>query len=220
MFRRRQPLPFLRWAHGLVWPRTGWRRFGVYHLKRLTRLAGTPHNIAAGFACGAAISFTPLIGFHILLGCLLALLVRGNLIAVVAGTLVGNPWTFPFIWVATYELGQFLIGGRMGAGAELAPLSFADLVNYAGEVGHLVITVGPIAAARRLASIVDVVIWPMLVGSIPLGLVAGLLTYFPLVRMVTAYQEARRRRRERGRGLRRATLEATRAATDADAGAA
>lgn len=202
-----------------MWPRTGWRRFGVYHLKRLTRLAGTPHNIAAGVACGAAISFTPLVGFHILLGCLLALLVRGNLIAVAVGTLVGNPWTFPFMWVASYELGQFLIGGRMGAGAELAPLSFADLVNYAGEVGQLAITAGPIAAARRLASIVDVVIWPMLVGSIPLGLVAGVLTYFPLVRMVTAYQEARRRRREGGRrpGRRQATLKATGAPTDAGA---
>jgi uncharacterized protein (DUF2062 family) len=141
---------------------------------------------------------------------------------VAVGTLVGNPWTFPFMWVASYELGQFLIGGRMGAGAELAPLSFADLVNYAGEVGQLAITAGPVAAARRLASIVDVVIWPMLVGSIPLGLVAGLLTYFPLVRMVTAYQEARRRRRERGRGpgRRQATLKATGAAPDADAGAA
>ena len=36
--------------------------------------------------------------FHILLAMLLALLIRGNLIASGIGTVVGNPWTFPLIW--------------------------------------------------------------------------------------------------------------------------
>ena len=42
----------------------------------------------------------------------------------------------------------------------------------------------------------------MAVGSLPLGLVAGLATYFLLVRIVAAYQEARARRRQSRRALR------------------
>jgi uncharacterized protein (DUF2062 family) len=219
VFRRRQPLPFLRWAHGLVWPRTGWRRFGVYHLKRLIRLPGTPHSIAAGVACGTAISFTPLIGFHLLLGVLLTLAFRGNLLAGVAGTLIGNPWTLPFMWLASYEVGKFLLGDPSGAAAP-TPWAFADLAGYGTAVGELVVSAGLVAAVERLFADISVLAWPVLVGSVPVGTVAGLAIYFPLVRVIAAYQEARRRRRERGRGLRRATLEATRAATDADAGAA
>ena len=199
MFRRRKPLPLLRWLQGLLWPRTGWRRFFVYYLKRLTRLSGTPHSIAAGVACGAAISFTPLVGLHILLGALLALIVRGNLLAVVAGTLVGNPWTFPFMWLASYEVGQYLLGGRVG-GSQPIPWSFADVAGYAAEAARQVAAAGPWTTAKRLAAEARWVVWPMLVGSIPLGIVTGLLIYFPLARAIGFYQLARLRRREkRGR---------------------
>jgi hypothetical protein len=40
-------------------------------------------------------------------------------------------------------------------------------------------------------------IWPMTIGSLPLALIAWLATYLPLVRVIAAYQEARRRRRAR-----------------------
>jgi uncharacterized protein (DUF2062 family) len=93
----------------------GWRRLGVYVLMRLTRLSGTAHTIAVGFACGAAISFTPFVGLHIGLSILLAFLFRGHVIAAVAGTVVGNPWTFPFIWLATYTVGQFMLGSGEAA---------------------------------------------------------------------------------------------------------
>jgi uncharacterized protein len=173
VFRRRYPLPFWRRLRGLIWPGIGWRRLALYVSKRLLRLPGTPHTLAAGFACGVAVSFTPFIGFHIILGSLLALLVRGNFLAVVIGTLVGNPWTFPFIWLASYQFGRFLLGVGPAA-PSLEPLSFHRVVHDLG--------------AR---------IWPMTMGGMPLGLTAGLLIYFPLAWLIAAYQEARRRRRQR-----------------------
>jgi uncharacterized protein (DUF2062 family) len=162
----------------------------------LIRLSGTPHNIAAGVACGAAISFTPFLGLHILLGALLALIVRGNFLAVVAGTLVGNPWTFPFIWVASYEVGKFLLGGHAG-GAQ--PVTFVELAGYFGDAARQATAIGPVAAVKHLAADLSVVALPMLVGGVPLGIAAGLLIYAPLVRVIAAYQEARRRRREHRR---------------------
>jgi uncharacterized protein (DUF2062 family) len=222
VFRRRQPLTFLRSLRGFLWPRTGWRRAFVYYLKRLTRLSGTPHNIAAGFACGVMISFTPFVGFHILLGCLLALIVRGNFLAVAVGTLVGNPWTFPFIWLGGYELGKFLLGPDL-AGAQPMPWRIQDLAGYVGAAAVQATTDGSVAMLKRLAGDLSAIAKPVLVGGIPLGIAAGLLTYFPLVRAITVYQEARRRRREQRRGEQRrrrdgagGRLKAAGAPTDAE----
>jgi uncharacterized protein (DUF2062 family) len=215
VFRRRKPLPLLRWLQGLLWPRTGWRRFFVYYLKRLTRLSGTPHNIAAGVACGAAVSFTPFVGLHILLGALLALIVRGTLLAVVVGTLVGNPWTFPFMWVASYEVGQYLLGGHAG-GRQPVPWSFAEVASYVAEAARHAASVGPWVTIKRLAAELRVVAWPMTVGSVPLGLITGLAIYVPLARAIGLYQLARQRRREKRlrRDGRSAGLKAAAAPTD------
>jgi uncharacterized protein (DUF2062 family) len=195
VFRRRQPLPFLSRLRGLVWPHTGWRRAFVYYVRRLARLSGTPHNIAAGFACGVAISFTPLVGFHVLLGCLLALIVRGNFLAMVVGTLVGNPWTLPLMWLGSYEVGKLLLGADFSA-IELRPSVFQDLV---GDLIAAAKEAGPLAVLKGLAADLSVIGRPVLIGSIPLGTAVGLLTYLPLVRVIAAYQEARRRRREQRR---------------------
>lgn len=176
----------------------GWRRAFVYHGRRLTRLPGTAHSIAAGFACGVMISFTPFVGLHILLGCLLALIVRGNFLAVAAGTLVGNPWTFPFMWLASYELGHFLLGADP-AGTAPIPWRLQDLSGYVGVAFAQATADGTLSMLKRLAADFGTIARPVLVGGIPLGVVAGLLTYFPLVRAIAAYQDARRRRREQRR---------------------
>ncbi len=165
----------------------GWRRLGIYLVKRLTRLPGTPHSIAAGFACGTAISFTPFMGLHTVLSVLLSFLLRGNYLAAMVGTLVGNPWTFPFIWVASAKLGHALLGGAPPATVALQGHEFHRLFH---ELGAL--------------------LWPMTVGGVLLGAVAGLAVYFPALRMIDAYQTARRHRRERRRAERRSELGMTR----------
>jgi uncharacterized protein len=172
MFRRRHHVPLRQRLRRWLWPHIGWRRMGMYVVKRITRLSGTPHSIAAGVACGVAISFTPFIGFHLLGAFLLCLLVRGNYIAAAVGTLVGNPWTFPFIWVVTYEVGHALLGARA---AQMQPVQHWDLATFFAKA--------------------EAVFWPMIVGGVPLAVIAGLATYFPLMRMVAVYQQERRNRR-------------------------
>jgi uncharacterized protein len=177
VFRRRHPIPLGRRLRVWLWPEIGWRRQGTYLVKRITRLPGTPHSIAAGFACGTAISFTPFLGLHIVLSVLLAVAVRGNYLAAAIGTVVGNPWTFPLIWLATYHVGHFMLGST--------PVSAAPEPALTGRLHEL----------RTL-------IWPMTAGSVPLGALAGLAVYVPLVRLVVAYQEARRQRRDHRRAER------------------
>lgn len=170
MFKRRHPLPFHKRAGAVIWPRGGWRRSGAYVAHRLRRLPGTPYRIAAGFASGAAVSFTPFIGLHFVLAALLALVVRGNVIAAAIGTAVGNPWTFPFIWLWTYSLGRWILGGESLTALPENP-SFQHIFQNPLEV-----------------------LLPMIVGAFPTAVVAWFVFFWPLQRMVAGYQKARRRR--------------------------
>src|SRR5262245_7456667 len=109
LFRRRDdPGSWDRFKTWL-WPRVSWQRSARYFLKRILRLSGTPDAIAMGAAVGAAVAFTPFIGFHFLITFLIAWPLRGNLIAAALATNVGNPLTFPFIWAATYQLGHIIL---------------------------------------------------------------------------------------------------------------
>jgi uncharacterized protein (DUF2062 family) len=125
-----------------------------------------------GFAIGVAVSFTPLLGFHLLLTVALAWLLRGNVIAGGVGTAVGNPLTFPFIWASSYEVGHLILRG-----------SVAD----APQRLHHLLTRESLWDILPLAK-------PLLVGSAPLGAAAGGLAYILVYNGVAAYQESRRRR--------------------------
>ena len=180
MFRRRIPLPWHLQLRELVWPRRGWQRVATYIKHRLGRLPGTPYRIASGFACGAAVSFTPFIGLHFVLAALGALAFRGNVIASAIGTAVGNPWTFPFIWYWIYSFGRTLLGQENSA-ALPADLSLSYIFERPLEI-----------------------FWPMTVGALPTAMVAWLVSYLIMHRIVAGYQTARRRQRIRRQLRRRA----------------
>ena len=169
MLGRRHPLPIYRRVREFVWPSGGWHRTSLYIAHRVRRLPGTPYRIAAGFACGAAISFTPFIGFHFVGAALLSTLLRGSLLASAIGTVVGNPWTFPFIWTWIYALGQWLLGGEV-----VSELPVVLSLTYIFE--------------RPLD-----VLWPMTVGGVPTSVAAWFAFFWPVRGAVAEYQHARRR---------------------------
>ena len=72
---------------------------------KLFRIKDFPESVAIGLAWGAAVSFTPLLGLHLVICYSGTWLMRGNLIAATVGTVVGNPWTFPFFFYLDYKLG-------------------------------------------------------------------------------------------------------------------
>ncbi len=178
LFRRRTPMNLMERLRIAFWPRNSWGRSLRYFTKRVLRLSGSPHAIALGFAIGAFASFTPFVGFHIMISVFVALMVGGNILAAAFGTIVGNPFTFPFIWWATYEL-----GGRV-------------LNDYRGPIR-------PHAMAHGLLhqsfSHILPIIKPMLVGSLPLGLLVATVSYVIVRVGVKAYQAARRQRLEHRR---------------------
>jgi len=187
MFQRRQKLSIFQRARQFFWPTAGWHRSTRYVFHRVARIPGSAYSLAAGFACGAAISFTPFIGFHFILSALFAYVIRANVIASAIGTVVGNPWTFPFIWIAIYNVGSWILRAH-GVAAHnvdfLVVLSESMQAMHRLDFQYLIKTSGP-------------VLWPMLVGSIPVGIVVWFLFYIPLLPMIKKYQTARHHRRTR-----------------------
>lgn len=160
-----------------IWPRMGWRRYLLYLRHKLGRMQGTSYSIAAGFAAGASMSMTPFMGFHFLLSALLAWLIRGNLLASAIGTAVGNPWTFPLIWMSSYEVGCWILG--------LDP-------RAAALKGH---TVAEVMADPL--QILAPMLTPMVVGSLPMAVAMFILAYWPVATVVERYRQKRRDRRHR-----------------------
>ena len=154
-----------------LWPSAGWRRTLAYWGHRLIRLQGTPHSIALGLAIGAAISMTPFIGLHVVLTLLLCWVFGGQSLAGLIGTLVGNPWTFPVIFLFTYRIGCAILGFDTGINVTIN-LSLDTLIHSPFQ------SIAPMLG-------------PMIVGSIPAAIAVWWATYVPAKYFITV----RRRRR-------------------------
>ncbi len=198
MFKRRTQQPVHHRLGNLIWPRTGWGRALRYLWHRIARLRGTPHSIAAGFASGAAVSFTPFIGLHFVLAALTGLLTRGNFIASMIGTGAGNPWTFPFIWVWIYHLGQKMAGSR-----DIAAQDPNFLGLFTGMPAFLVKALVSFEVDTAFLQTILAIWLPMLLGSVPTFLMVWLATYLVLKPLLAAYQTQRIARRSRRRRKKR-----------------
>ncbi len=183
MFDRREKPKMHRRARDFLWPSLGWKRSTEYLFHRIGRLPGTAHSIAAGFACGAAISFTPFVGLHFVLAGFCAWAMRANIMASIIGTAVGNPWTFPFIWTLIYNLGVW-----MGAGGERPNASELDFPTIFSSCMDALLRFDPV----YLFETAWPVIWPMFLGGLPAFVVVWLGFYFAFRPLIESYQSKRR----------------------------
>ena len=88
-------------------------RFIKLQKYKITKIKDFPESVAIGIAWGVAVSFTPLLGFHLIICYLGTWLMKGNLIAATVGTIIGNPWTFPFIFYLDYKVGTTIFLERI-----------------------------------------------------------------------------------------------------------
>ena len=174
LFRRRTKPNLVERLRETVWPRGGWPRAIRYFGKRILRLSGSPHAIAIGFATGVFVAWSPLFGLHYLIAIAFCFLVRGNVLAALLSTTIGNPLTLPALWAADFKVGELLLGGH----ARRLPLQVPESLAH-----------------KSFAAILPIV-KPIFVGSLPLGLITGFISYFIVRAAVHAYQHARRERLE------------------------
>lgn len=108
ILKRRHPESFFAKTRNVLWPRMGWHRTLHYFKYRLLRLQDSPSKVARGVAAGVAISFVPLPGTHLAQVILLSWAIKGNILAAIIASWVGNPWTFPPMWYLAYVVGMTL----------------------------------------------------------------------------------------------------------------
>ncbi|WP_132958581.1 DUF2062 domain-containing protein [Rhizobium sp. BK251] len=191
LFRRRKPPRFREKLRSLIWPRKGPLRPLRYYRMRVLRLAASPYSVAMGVAIGVAISWTPLLGLHVIIAIALAYLSAASVVAAVLGTTIGNPITFPFIWATSWELGHILLGRE-----KALPATGIDLAEMLKKL--------------EISQLWKPVLEPMLIGAIPLALITGVVVYTITFYAVREFQTRRRMRlSERLRALPDGAAEST-----------
>lgn len=178
MFRRRQKPSIWYHVREFFWPSMGFVRSTRYVAHRVGRMPGTPASIAFGFAIGASVACTPFIGFHLGIALVLAWILRGSpLAAAIATQVVGNIWTFPFILVWSYRVGARLLG-KTSLHHLPAEVHVGYIFHHPGQV-----------------------LFPMLLGSIPIALTVGSVCFFAARFLVSRYHLRRKTRRRPGEKL-------------------
>ena len=188
MFKRRQKQSIFEKIREVLWPRAGWKRAANYVRHRIARIDGTPHAIAAGFACGAAISFTPFLGLHFIIAAFIAWMVRGNIFTSALGTAIGNPWTFPFIWASSYNLGINILGWE----------ATGDIMARMGEIFSRFTVVDLVRSpVVVLGPFLEIVFLPMLIGGILIGGLLWFIFYWITFKVVSQYKINRLNKRQK-----------------------
>ena len=208
IFKRREKAPLTDRVREALAPRKGFWRGMDYIGKRMRRLPDSPHRIALGFACGAFVSFSPFFGFHFFLAAGLAYLVRGNILASLFGTAVGNPFTFPLIASSSLWLGRWMLGRQSeGSNFDAITRSFGEAFDSIWATMKSWFGYGP-SMIDGLVHFFHDVFLPYLIGGLLPGLLTAAVSYWTLGPLVAAYQERRRRKLLEIQARRRAEIDA------------
>jgi uncharacterized protein (DUF2062 family) len=164
-----------------LWPRRSWGRSARYVFLRLKRLPSSPHRIAVGAAAGVFAVFTPFLGAQMILATVLAVVMRGSIVASFLASFVGNPLTYPIIWFTTYNLGNVLLG-------DTATGQLVDLRARFEVFGDSIVSGSSRAVINAFGTIWPI-LKPMAVGALPLGVLAASLSYIGIRRAIGGGRE-------------------------------
>ena len=192
MFKR-NPRSYARLVLEFFYPRGGWYRAAQYVIHRIRRLPDPAHRISRGIAAGVFVCFTPLFGLHFVTAALIAWVIRGNILAALLATFVGNPLTFPLIAELSLGLGSRLLGLPID-------MHLPQVIEAFGQASSelwsnlLAIFTSETTNWDGLFRFWRRVMLPYLVGGLVPGTAAALVAYFLTTPVITAYQKARIKR--------------------------
>ena len=153
-------------------------------LRKILSQDDTPHSIALGTAIGTFIAFTPTVGIQmlvvVLIGWLCRPLFRFNHIAALLAVYISNPvTTLPIYWF-NYWIGTFFVAG------DLTRERLAELLHYDGFAAWWI----------SLWALTVEIGWPLLIGSVIVGLACALPSY-PLIKWLAETFKAHKPNRSR-----------------------
>lgn len=120
--------------------------------KALVDFRGSPHRLALAFGLGVALGILP--GTGAIAAAMVAALFRLNLPIMVAGSLLTNPITTPFVYIGSFLIGHWLLGDWLPAG-KISRILLSTLTGnliltlLLGLIGYLVVFAISLALRRR-----------------------------------------------------------------------
>ena len=148
---------------------SGWGYLRL-RFRGVLRLDDPPWRIALALAVGVFISCTPFYFFQTLLAVLVAILLRLNKAATVAGTWLNLPWLQPFVYAASLKVGTLIVPD-----AEVA----ADTL-------HVWLERPSAFSWNELAGLAQRMSAALFVGTTLVGIVASIATYLVAFRLISA----------------------------------
>ena len=100
-------------------------------LYSILSLDSHPGHIAAGFAVGVFISFTPFFGLHTPMAIVCAFLFRLNKLTTITGAWINTPLTIIPVLGLSYKLGMMMLGRPSGELVLTGGLDWQHLQKYA-----------------------------------------------------------------------------------------
>ena len=192
IFKRRDRRSLLKIVVEFFYPRGGWYRAFLYVKHRVRRLPDTPERIARGIWAGVFTTFTPFYGIHFPISVLIALLIRGNILAALSATFFGNPLTYVPIGVVSLKTGYFLLGSPFDESL------LSGFLSKFGRAGHdlkdnlIALFTDAHADWDGLLVFYRDIFYPYMIGGVIPGVVAATIAYYLSVPLIRAYQQRRR----------------------------
>ncbi|MBC8051193.1 MAG: DUF2062 domain-containing protein [Chitinophagales bacterium] len=149
----------------------------------MSRTGGSPHKVAVGFAAGVFAIVTPFLGFQMIIAAVLAWCLRGSVFASAVGSFVGNPISYPLIWLSTYKLGNQILGDGAVTGR-------IDFQGKAEAVWNGMKRFSWDAVSASLEAFWPI-LKPMAIGSIPIGAAAAIVSYFGMRKLIETTRQNR-----------------------------
>ena len=160
------------------------RQFIVHNILHID---DTPHRLALGMAIGFFVAWTPTIGLQSILVVMFAVLFRANKVVGLPFVWISNPFTFLAIYWPNYLIGNAIMAICFHR-PRMNYLDFKELTVTAINSTKELLYSGKISNFTDFMSECMSFIVDLWMGSLIIGLILGLITYFLSYRMIYFYR--------------------------------
>jgi len=136
-------------------------------IRALLELDDPPHKLALAFALGVFVAFSPTVGLHIVSCFFLAWVFRVSKVVVLSASFINNPWTVVPLYGFCIWFGIKITGNDV----PVPHIAWNELT-----ISTVYFTVKPY-------------LWPFIAGTLVLGTVAAILSYFGFFWAVVRYRK-------------------------------
>ena len=147
----------------------------------LIRLRGSPKAVSLGVAIGVFISFTPTIGFQIVLAAFFSTIFNASRPAAIACVWITNPLTMLFIYGFTYRMGNFFWGGNSLTKVK----QFLLITEYRFDKHSIWEFYDK---SKIFLSLGKDILIPLSIGGTIMGVITGSLSYIIVFKIIKRYR--------------------------------